>query len=126
MTSPAETLRSAATLMRDRAQAATPGPWKAHGQHGDWYVSSPAFGQVSTGINEEPSLPEFLMIERDRRDAEYIASMHPLLGMALTEWLEAAAALIDAQVFPEREPEMEKYPLAVARIILGETEGAGR
>jgi hypothetical protein len=115
--------------MRERALAATPGPWKAHGQHDDWYVSGTASGQVSTGINEEPSLPEFLMIERDRQDAEFIAGMHPVVALAVADWLEREAA--QAKVLDGYEGtevyrlmlEGYRLPLAVARAFLGEAEG---
>ena len=39
---------------------------------------------------------------------------------AVAGWLEREAALIDAQVFPQSDPVMERYPLAVARAYLGE------
>jgi hypothetical protein len=122
--SPAETLRSAATLMRERAEAATPGPWKAHDQNGDWYVSSVEFGQVSTGINEEPSLPEFLMIERDRRDAEHIAGMDPLVALAVADLLDVEAAIAERRL-PDESGAVHPA-LRVGRAYLGEpgTEGA--
>jgi hypothetical protein len=128
MTTPAETLRSAARLMRERALAATQGPWKAHDQNGDWYVSSVPFGQVSTGINEEPSLPEFLMIERDRRDAEFIAGMQPLVALAVADWLddraEDAEFLARALPYLSQDSQQFQLALAVARAYLGKTEAA--
>lgn len=124
--SPAETLRSAAKLMRERALAATPGPWRAHEEnHGNWYVSSVAFGQVSTGINEEPSLPEFLMIERDQRDAEHVAGMDPVVALALADLLDRVAWMVKLDGELAGRVGVDET-LAVARAFLGETGRAGQ
>lgn len=146
-----ETLRAAAKLMRERAQAATPGPWERplDTRHKDFVMAAlpadeeprtweggiiPAqfsthkgptgryagqrerVGVVSAAIM---SIGGFIR-KRSGRDLEYIASMHPLVGAALADWLDREAALIDAQAFPQSDPAMEKYPLAVARAYLGE------
>lgn len=123
MTTPAETLRSAARLMRERAAVATPGPWHAHEQDGNWYVSSNQWGQVSTGLNEEPSLPEFLMIERDRRDADYIAGMDPAVGLALAALFDRIAwmAELDEELLGRVGVD---ETLAVALAYLSKTEEA--
>jgi hypothetical protein len=123
--SPSAFLRAAA-LLRERAEPATRGPWRAREEHGNWYVMSDPDGQVTTGINEEPSLPEFLMIERDRQDAEYIATVHPLAGVALAGLLERfdrCACDEDGDHWPEKAA-----ALALSRLLLGEpgTEGAER
>ena len=80
----------------------------------DLYVVSPA-GQVDT--------IERTLGEGGIRDAEYIASWHPLVALAVAGLLEREAALIEAQVFPQSDPVMERYPLAVARAYLGEATG---
>jgi hypothetical protein len=61
------------------AKAATPGEWYSFcsGHGDDWYVSSRGYGQVSTGLHSDPDGDEILMIERDRRDAEFIAANDP-------------------------------------------------
>ena len=121
---PSSVLRRAASLMRERVSAATPGPWRAHEQDGNWYVSSDPYGLVSTGINEEPSLPEILMIERDRRDAEHVAGMDPLVGLALADlldriaWMTVLPAELAGRVGVDET-------LKVARAYLGENEPEG-
>jgi hypothetical protein len=71
----------AARLAEDEiaAKAATPGPWYAFNSgHGDdWYVASRAYGLVSTGLHSGADGDEILMIERDRRDADYVARFGP-------------------------------------------------
>jgi Family of unknown function (DUF6221) len=61
------------------AKAATPGPWYAFrsGHGDDWYVASRAYGLVSTGLHSGADGDEILMIERDRRDADYLARHDP-------------------------------------------------
>lgn len=115
---PAETLRRAAKLMRENAEAATAGPWQAHGQNDDWYVSSATFGLVSTGIHEDPSAGDHALIERDRRDAEHIASMHPGVALTVAEWMEEAAERTDN---PFGAKTLIAHALKVARTYLGES-----
>jgi hypothetical protein len=119
---PAEIIRSAASLMRERAQAATPGPW-AHmclGSEGcqvlraNGTVRERGRGRVAR-FGQKDWKP-------DHADAEYVASMSPAVAVALADWLDREAALIDAQVFPQSDPAMEKYPLAVARAYLGSND----
>jgi Ead/Ea22-like protein len=118
--SPAETIRLAAALMRESAGKATPGLWqhmclgsegclvlRKHGtirERGQGRVAR--FGQKDW--------------QADHADAAFVAAMNPVVALALADWLDREAALIDAQVFPQSDPAMEKYPLAVARAYLGE------
>ena len=104
----------------DLGRDATPGPWQAVMEGGDWLVSSVSHGLVASGIHDEPDVDILSLVERDQRDAEHIAAMHPLVGLALADWLEREASLLDAQVFPQSDSAMEKYPLAVARAYLTE------
>ena len=117
---PAETIRRAAVMLRERADVATPGPWshmclgsegclvlRKHGtirERGRGRVAR--FGQKDW--------------QSDHADAEFVAAMHPGVAVALADWLDREAALIDAQVFPQSDPAMERYPLAVAVAILDE------
>ena len=89
--SPSALLRRAASLVRERAEKATPGPWRAHEDRGDWYVSSVEWGQVTTGINEDPAVADHVLVERDKADAEHVAGMDPLAGLALADLLETLA-----------------------------------
>ena len=92
--SPVDTFRRAAALMRERAEAATPGPWEYAGNgditHGlkvieggirqaDWVAS------VDTGDGD---LAE---AGTDEANALHIASWHPLAALAVAEWLEWTA-----------------------------------
>lgn len=114
---PAETLRRAAKLMRERAEAATPGPWFTRGD-GDWYVCSNAFGLVSTGIHDEPGMGHLVNIERDGRDAEHVASWHPGTALAVARWLES----LDGIEWSEHAAATEEltHALKIARAYLGE------
>lgn len=93
--SPATVIRRAAELWRKRARSATPGPWRASHDHDDWYVTS-GHGQVSAGVHDDPGVTDLVLIERDHRDAEYIASMHPLVALAVADLLEEVARQYDA------------------------------
>jgi len=133
MATPAETLRTAAGLIREKAEAVPQGAWKGR----PWEAEECGDGGgnclciVSQGERKpylEPQIPpiQYVCDAESEQHAAHIASWHPAVALAVADWLEAAAALIDAQVFPESDPAMSKYPLAVARLLLGETEGVQR
>jgi hypothetical protein len=98
---PADELRSAARLLRERAAAATAGPWtydptKAWhlpGLHFDEeFIGSRSSGQrtvcvAATGPASDP---------QSMADAAWIATMHPLVGEVLATWLEREAEIWDA------------------------------
>ena len=81
-----ELLREAARLMRERATAATPSPWKVTDNRS---IEAPSGfrGRVvaSVGAYESgwPSTP----------DADHIASWHPAVALAVAAWLESEAEL---------------------------------
>lgn len=66
----AAVLREAAALMRERAEAATPGPWT--------YEDAP---NGFPPMVDKPHLS----------DAEHIASWHPAVALAVADWLDAQA-----------------------------------
>ena len=100
--SPAAELRQAAKLMRERAEAATPGEWHAFSSaHEEWYVASKTYGQVTTGIHDEPASTEIVLIERDRADAEHIAGWSRDPALAVADLLEAASTCECAESTPE-------------------------
>lgn len=96
--SAAETLREAARLMRERAEVATPGPWAATRlvRRG---------GYLATVVHDRSGANEhgrFVLADGDREarmeDAAHIASWHPAVGLAVADWLDAAAedaAMVD-------------------------------
>ena len=98
---PSGTLRRAAKLMRERAEAATPGPWECAGggdiTHGlqvveggirraDWVAS------VDTGDGD------LAAAGTDESNALHIASWHPLVAPAVADWLDEAAGEAEAAV----------------------------
>ena len=87
-TSPAEIMRSAATMMRERAEAASPGPWHQM-----------CMGSDGCQVLNDGHLRERKHVawsgrkewKADHADAEYIASMHPLVALAVAGWLNETA-----------------------------------
>lgn len=82
----AETIRRAATLMRERATAniITPGPWGFAGVDGQGFA-------VHRGEHDTVAL------YANRPDAEHIASWHPDVALPVADWLENAAEDLDMQ-----------------------------
>jgi len=125
VTSPAETIRRAAELIRERSQAATQGPWRRAADAGEiaarYHPNFVAFwdGEYLAGVCDTGDGDD-AVLNQAARDATYIASVHPLVGAALADWLDREAALVEAQVFPQSDPAMVRYPLAVACAFLGE------
>ena len=87
---PAEELRQAAKLMREQAQAATPGPWSAFAE-----------------CHETP-------------DAKYIAGMHPGVALAVADWLETEARMVERRSLSVEGHTF--HALKVARAFLGTKE----
>lgn len=122
----ADTLRRAASLMRERADGASPGPWAhideapcgtpiaySHVKAGDWLVADCGTADDMAAWN-----------------APHIASWHPGVALAVADWLDREADgqdLVDSveRVSVEIDGEVEvvhsTYPeaLAVARAYLG-------
>lgn len=119
-------LRRAAALMRERADAATPGCWlqafeqdgevlaDGSGYAGDYYPSSDVHiyeydGHVVGEVNTER--PD---------DAAHIASWHPAVALAVADWLELQARRLDGVGLGMI---VADHPaLAVARAYLGEDQ----
>ncbi len=98
MTVPAEELRTAAKLMRERAQASTPGPWKEMclGSEGcqvlraNGTVRERGRGRVARFGQKE--------WKADHADAEYVAGMHPGVALAVADWLEQTAESVSRAI----------------------------
>ena len=107
----AELLLEAAALMRERAEAATPSPWRAgicrHSDRGDEHrvVSAEGFGQIA----------DFSESWRVEADAAHIASWHPAVALAVADWLEVAADRYEVGFWGKNY----QPALAVARAYLG-------
>jgi hypothetical protein len=160
-TTPAETLRKAAALMRKLASEATPGPWERpldtrhknaviaalpededprqwqggvipaefashNGPMGRYAGQRERVGVVSADIW---STGGFIR-KRSGRDLEFIASMHPLVGLALAGLLDDSAAYYEGlsaneAAFVAAALGGDVDPgLKLARLFLGEVSDA--
>ena len=109
----ADLLREAAAKMRERAEAATPGPWQVHAD--DAYQVG--YARRDGEFDEQP-------MARVTGyggtvypwDAEHIASWHPAVALAVANLLDGSADRWDAgDLGPEEWDELA----AVARAYLG-------
>lgn len=138
MTTPADELTTAAQRLRKLADDATPGPWlrplntryKAtvtgalpEGERGSWLDGI----DPTTGERERCTVAMVPMWSNGRhsrqrggRDLEYIAAMHPGVGQALADWLDAEATRLTATTHPGWQDTVAPHPLAVARAINGD------
>lgn len=104
----AETLRRAAALMRERAEAATPGPWTARPTSTTHSITGHGRNVVVT--------PQTRVSEPN---TQHIASWHPAVALAVADWLDTEANHIESG-YGQRGGQ----PLAVARLYLGEVPDA--
>ena len=81
----AETLRRAASLMRERAEAASPPPWVGT----VWPTEIP--GVYSQAIEDTRESDPEIARTLDKPDAEHIASWHPAVALAVADWLDVTA-----------------------------------
>lgn len=106
--SPAETLRTAAEILRHTAQRAT------HEQGPRWMLGTTDTDKAAV-VLDHPDQPTVLIqsyAERLEAVNAYLVRMHPGVGLALANWLDSAAE--DAkQIGPDFRA------LVVARQILG-------
>ena len=127
----ADELRRAAALLRERAEAATPGPWSAADEHGllpeawpAWCVSQmrPGYQTMSETEGYVGDVAEVLCDRKDAcPDATYIATMHPDIGRALAAVLaESAAVWDDIEDAPRPDSQLDQLA-RLARLILAGT-----
>ena len=118
--SPAATIRRAAALMRERAQAATEGPWE-----------HPLPNEVTFGYHQDGSRHTATWIattdagdeigeDGENANAEHIASWHPVVALAVAEWLEAALVMAELAESEGAFINPRSYALKVARAYLNE------
>lgn len=99
----ADLLRRAAALMRERAEAATPGPWANRRGPGEHVVRTDSGAPLAnTGT---------------RADRRHIASWHPVVALTVADWLDTQAYNFD--VTPDVPS--ANAALIVARAYLGES-----
>jgi hypothetical protein len=126
---PAEELRTAAKLIRERAEAVSspdwPGkPWQVTecSEHGCPCIVY----QGDYKPFDEPQVPgiQYVADAESPADAEHIASWHPLVALAVADWLDAEYRHSKAD-YPSDIECVDNLPLMVARAYLGsETEAA--
>jgi len=121
MTSPAEELRSAAVLLRQRATAAPKGPWAVE------YFGDAGYPQRITNAQATLIATTHEGGTGLRPIPEYIRLMHPLVGLALADLLDRFAAMFDAGALVAAEfgvehaaiqRPYEPQALALARLVL--------
>jgi hypothetical protein len=132
-TTPAAELLAAAEKLRSLATAVPTEDWGTRPWHveecsdTDTMESCPCI--VAQGEYKEfdqPQIPpvQYVADAETREHAEYIAAMHPGVGLALADWLENMARTVDA-VADKYEPDPGSHwlapALAVARQVLGTT-----
>ena len=122
----ADRLRQAARVLRERAEAASEGEWRPFrsglkGVDAAWIVDSGPTFIASTQIDSE----------RGKADATYIATVHPGVGLALADWLDAIGAywaLVEESGEPARDADgwevsfdetLDSHALRIADLILG-------
>lgn len=132
-TTPAGELRAAADKLRTLAAQAAQPPWTTSWQLQEYAVMSadPAEHPVAEWTyavaTREPQASE-QRAECDTANADYIAVMHPGVGHALADWLDAEAnTWAGDEVHSRCTPQTctSEAALAVARAVLG-TEEAQR
>lgn len=123
----AEVLREAAALMRERAEAATPGPWK-QGEARSQGRAAQVLGVHSLVYNDRQSVALIPGFKSDRKpDAAHIASWHPDVALAVADLLDSAAKWLlpcDKPCWEQGiegciDCEVYSPALAVARAYLG-------
>ena len=116
-----ETLRKAAALMRERAEAATPGPWVYAYESVTVEVDGCTCGTQGGPWGHESGCGlELPHVEASAPDAEHIASWHPAVALAVADWLDAEADVDEvAREMGGRGHTEESQCVAVARAYLG-------
>ena len=105
----ADLLREAAAKMRERAEAATPGPWRVGAEGSEGSRVNPATGDKREDSHWIASVNGRVQPE-DGYNAAHIASWHPAVALAVADWLDAE----DTHQFGPTE-----HAITVARAYLG-------
>ena len=84
-------LGEAARVLRERAEAATPGPWTVvPGASNVWHFPEEGTPTLVVGGTGAARVQR-RSTEARLSDAAYIATVHPGVGLALADWLDAVA-----------------------------------
>lgn len=121
-----ETLRRAASQMRERAESATQGPWsgEAIGSEGH-HVFAPEGSRAPMKGRARVAACTWRAWNETDVDAEHIASWHPDVALAVADLLDNEASLIIAvdaipEFFGATNSARVDLLLALARTYLGE------
>lgn len=112
-----ETLRRAAALMRERAEAAADGRWAVEVAQSNGIPNMVITADTAMVVADTYDKPH-------QHDAEHIASWHPAVALAVADWLNIAAADLVAYANDETQPfdpTAINKALVVARAYLGES-----
>lgn len=103
----------AAALMRQRAEAASAGPWRTGGPGGGILHSGPTASQLNErlGTHVVAGVGAYDLSLPSTADAEHITAWHPLVALAVADWLDIGA---------NKYACVDRAPMAaVARAYLG-------
>lgn len=109
---PTQTVARAAKLMRERAEAAPHGPWHVEPLGDKGYPQSIS-NAAATVIGETYTNPAYPPM-----NANYIASMHPIVALAVAAFLESWGDIEVSEYGPHTDD--WKHALTIARAYLGE------
>lgn len=110
----AQRLREAAKVLRERAEETTPGPWSTvAGASNVWRF--PDQGTPTVVVSGNGAHGHHVKLT----DAEYIATMHPDVGLALADALEQLADERDLFGHPGPKTIDNNALVRVADLILG-------
>jgi hypothetical protein len=111
-------LRAAATRLRALARDATPGPWT---RDYTYIVGQPPGGRPNGEVwgGCSPSVPHLFGHEQNIANATFVATMDPLVALALADLLDVATKDWDDEIAAQfGEHNLRWYPaLTVARAI---------
>ena len=131
---PADEIRRAAALMRQRAQAVPQGEWAGR-PWGAEQCSDDEAGNCACIVYQgeykpynEPQVPpiQYVADAETPEHAAHIAGMHPLVALAVADWLDAEAERADgadgvdvSDLYPKWLSTFS-HSLAIVRAYLGE------
>lgn len=92
----AELLRRAAKTLRERAEAASPGPWIAASHTGRKDGIALVGRAEDRGTGRAIAVLAGVDVRQRHADAHYVELIHPPVALAMASWLDATAAVADA------------------------------
>lgn len=116
-----DVLREAAELMRSRAEGATSGPWLTWADPKPSGDGRAAVESAWTRDGDTEDGGDLVTDWCEVRDAAHIASWHPVVALAVADWLEETAdhwTRLDPDR-PDFNNRFERSAFLVARVYLG-------